>query len=142
MAGRRNAAAMRAVIALVALLAGCTETSLGYPGEWNVPVLATATDGLAFTVSANDFTFDQSYVCPARGDSVNVSLVVSSYAGGSALIEISDSSGVKLVQLPVTQNIVAAQGRSSVLGTPPFTVHLQFTRFHGLLVLGVGASAQ
>ncbi len=41
-------------------------------------------------------------------------------------------------RLLATGNIVQAAGQSTARGTPPYTLHVQFTRFTGTFVLGVG----
>jgi hypothetical protein len=136
---------MRGVPALAGLLAvalaGCfTPTENGIGNSSNTPIVATSGGGLGFTVVARDFTFDRTYAGPTQGDSVSIGLVVSSYAGGSAQIEIIDATTVRQLQLPVTGNVIQAQGQATVHGTPPYTLHVQFTHFSGAFVLGVGAS--
>ena len=125
-------------VGLAVALASCMDPRMHEPGDWNVPVVAATGNGVAFTVSAYQFTFDASYGGIRQADSMAVGLVVSGYGGGSAQIEIVDSSGVQQLQVPVTQNVVEATGQSMVHGTPPFTVHVQFTGFSGVFVLGVG----
>jgi hypothetical protein len=128
-------------IVLAGALTGClTPTAGGSGHSSNVPVVTATGGGVGFTVFASDFTFDQSYAGPTLGDSVAVGLVVSSYTGGSAQVEIIDAHGVKRLQLPVTSNIVQAQGQSTVPGTPPYTLHVTFTHFTGTFVLGVGVA--
>ena len=135
----------RGRLPLAAILAGALAACFSPTGERpqtsaNIPIVAASGDGVGFTVVARDFTFDQSYAGPAQGDSVAVGLVVASYGGGSAQVEITDAAGVKQLQLPVTYNVIQAQGQSMVRGTPPYTLHLQFTHFTGTFVLGVGVS--
>jgi hypothetical protein len=128
-------------IALAGVLAGCfTPTGERMGTSANTPVLGNSASGLGFTVVAREFTFDQTYAGPSQGDSVAVGLVVAGYGGGNAQIEVIDANGVRQLQLPVSYNVVQAQGQSTVHGTPPYTVHLQFTRFTGTFVLGVGMS--
>jgi len=125
----------------VTALAGCfTPTGEGLGRATNTPVIANSTGGLGFTVVARDFTFDQTYAGPAQGDSVSLGLVVSSYAGGTAQIEIIDADAVTQLQLPVTGNVIQAQGQATVHGRPPYTLHVQFTHFSGAFVLGVGVN--
>jgi hypothetical protein len=128
-------------IVLAGGLTGCfTPTGDGMGTSPNIPIVAASSGGVGFTVVARDFTFDQTYAGPAQGDSVAIGLVVTGYAAGSAQVEIIDANGVKQLQLPVTYNVVQAQGQSTVRGTPPYTLHVQFTRFTGTFVLGVGVS--
>ena len=141
MFGKRMKYGLPPAIVLAGALAGCfTPTGEGLGTSANIPVVAAAAGGVSFTVVARDFTFDQSYAGPTQGDSVAVGLVVTSYAGGTAQIEIIDANAVKQLQLPVTTNVVQAQGQSTVRGTAPYTLHVQFTRFTGTVVLGVGVS--
>ena len=141
MFGTRIGGALPLGIILAGTLSGClSPTGDGVGNSTNTPVVAASGGGVGFTVFARDFTFDQTYAGPTQGDSVAIGLVVNSYTGGSAQIEIIDANGVKQLQLPVTSNVVQAQGQSTVHGTPPFTLHMQFTRFTGTLVLGVGVN--
>ena len=135
---RRIAITAPIAAVLAVALVRCMDPRMHEPGDWNAPVVAASGSGVAFTVSAYHFTFDASYGGIRQLDSVAVGLVVSGYGGGSAQVEIVDSSGVKQLQVPVTHNVVEAQGRSMVHGTPPFAVHVQFTGFSGVFVLGVG----
>lgn len=123
--------------ALLLALAACVslDDSTG-TATVNTPVIGAAGNGVAFQVTARDFTFDQRYAGPTTGDSLSVGLVVSAYGGGSALIEIVDSNAVKQLQVPVSGNVV--QGQATVHGVPPYTLHVQFANFTGVLVLGVG----
>ena len=107
------------------------------PGSVNTPVVGAAGQGVSFTVSARGFTFDQTYQGPAAGDSIAVGLVVSGYGGGSALVEIVDGNTAKQLSLPVTGNLVQGQS-TEVHGTPPYQLHVKFTNFTGVFVLGVG----
>ncbi len=136
----RIAVALSAVVGLAGASSAC-DPRLNTPGDWNVPIVAVTSSSVAFTVSAANFSFDQTYFGPARADSVAVGLVVSGYTGGSARIEIVDSSGVKQLEMPVATNVVEAQGASIVRGIAPFKVHLQFTGFSGVFVLGVAAQS-
>lgn len=141
MFGRRLGSTLPVAIVLAGALAGCVNpTGEGVGSSSNTPIVAASGGGVGFTVFAREFTFDQSYPGPTQGDSVALGLVVSNYTGGSAQVEILDANGVKQLQLPVTNNVVQAQGQSTVRGTPPYSLHVQFTRFTGTFVLGVGVS--
>jgi hypothetical protein len=136
---------MRGLLPLAGLLAGAlagcfTPTGEGLGSSANTPIVAASGGGVGFTVVARDFTFDQSYAGPTQGDSISIGLVVSSYGGGSAQIEIIDANAVRQLQLPVTSNVIQAQGQSTVHGTAPYTVHVRFSGFSGVFVLGVGTS--
>lgn len=126
-------------MALVAAQATCREsTGDDFNGtETNTPVVGIAPQALAFSVVAQGFSFEANYPNPRQGDSLAVGLAVSGYAGGSALIEIFDSSGAKRLQQTVTQSL--AQGQTTVRGSPPYRVHLLFVGFTGVFALGVGA---
>jgi hypothetical protein len=141
MVSSRITGTLRLAVVLAVVLAACFSPTGERPQtSTNIPIVAASGGGVGFTVVARDFTFDQSYAGPAQGDTVAVGLVVASYGGGSAQIEIIDANGVKQLQLPVTNNVIQAQGQSTVRGTPPYTLHVQFTRFTGTFVLGVGVS--
>ena len=141
MFGRRMGSTLPLAMVLAGTLAGCVNpTGEGVGTASNTPVVAASGGGVGFTVFARNFTFDQSYAGPSQGDSVAVGLVVSNYTGGSAQVEILDANGVKQLQLPVTYNVVQAQGQSTVHGTPPYTLHVRFTSFTGTFVLGVGVT--
>jgi hypothetical protein len=133
---------MRSTLASALLVATAGCVSLGEPNTGpnmvNTPVVGAAGQGVGFQVVARNFTFDQTYAGPAVGDSLGVGLYVSSYGGGSALIEIVDSTATKQLQLPVSGNVIQAQ--STVHGVPPYTLHVQFSNFSGVLVLGVGVN--
>jgi len=138
----RNVRTLGSAAILAGALGGCfTPTGDALGGPANSPVVAASGAGVGFTVAARDFTFDHSYAGPTRGDSVAVGLVVTNYTGGSALVEIVDANQVAQLQVPVSSNIVQAQGQAMVHGPAPYTVHVQFAHFTGVLVLGVGASA-
>jgi hypothetical protein len=134
-------------LALGAVLPGCDLSAGGGRDPvsgWREPVFnmvttASTPETFSFAVQARDFTFEQSYASPTRGDSLAVSLAVVSYGGGTALLEIRDSAGGALLQQTVEQNIAAAQ--TTVHGTPPYAVHVRFTGFGGLFALAVGAPA-
>jgi len=139
MLGRR-VVVLPVAIALASALVGCLDPRNHDLGDWNAPTVAASSDGLAFTVSGYDFTFDRTYPGPTRGDSVPIGIQVSGYAGGSATVELIDSSGATQLHLPVTGNVAEGQGLSTVHGMAPYTVHLQFSHFSGVFVLGVGAA--
>jgi len=129
------------VIALGAALAACRESTVDdfNRTETNKPVVGIAPQALAFSVVARGFSFEEYYPNPTQGDSLAVGLAVSGYAGGSALIEIFDSTGAARLHQTVTQSI--AQGQTTVRGLPPYRVHLLFAGFTGVFALGVGAQA-
>ncbi len=136
---RRPAVVTLVLFGVCGAIASCLDPRLHAPGDWNAPVVSTSNRGVAFTVSAYDFTFDQRYVGPMLGDSVAVTLVVSGYAAGNALVEVMDSSGAVRLQVPVAQEVVRAQTPTVVHGVPPYTVHVQFAQFRGVFILGVTA---
>jgi hypothetical protein len=131
----RTSTALASALLLAQAACVSLHDSTGTPTV-NTPVVGAAGNGVGFQVVARDFTFDQTYAGPTTGDSLSVGLVVTSYGGGSALIEIADSNAVKQLQVPVSGNVV--QGQATVRGVPPYTLHVKFSNFTGVLVLGVG----
>lgn len=127
-----------AAVAGAALAGGCVSlTDEGVGGPENVPVVGVTSRSLGFTVQGRGFNFEQHYASPTVGDSLAVGLTVVGYAGGTALIEVADSTGTLQLQQTVSQSIV--QGTATVHGTPPYVVHLVFTNFSGTFSLGIGA---
>ncbi len=126
------------LLAFGAALTGCTSvTDSGSTTTANVPAIGQTAQAFGFSVLAQDFTFEDRYASPTQGDSVVVGLAVFGQVGGSALVEVADSTGTTLWQRTVTQSV--AQGQTTVHGTPPYTVHLRFTGFSGVFALGVTA---
>jgi len=135
----RTCLAALPVSALVAILAGCFNPAENQLGSIeNTPIVSSSNGGVAITVLAHDYTFEQSFAGPAQGDSVSAGLVVNAYGGGTAQIEVVDAGNVRQWQLPVTGNLVEGQAQVMVHGQPPYTLHVQFTRFTGNFILGVG----
>ncbi len=128
-------------LAIAAALAGCTSVTGddGTVTTANSPAIGQTAQALGFSVLAQNFTFEDRYTSPTQGDSVVVGLAVVGQVGGSALIELSDSTGATLWQRTVTQSV--AQGQTTVHGAPPYTVHLRFTGFSGVFALGVTAQS-
>jgi hypothetical protein len=128
-------------VALGVGLAACRESTVDDSNQMatNTPAVGLTPQALGFSVVAQGFSFEQTYTSPTQGDSLAVGLAVTGYAGGSALIEIYDSTGARRLQQTVTQSI--AQGQTTVHGSLPYSVHLLFTGFTGVFVLGVAAQA-
>jgi len=120
-------------------IAACTDlmTTGVQGGAMNIPAVGITSESFGFAVQASNFSFEDTYASPTQGDSLAVGLAVVGYLGGSALIEVRDSGGTAIDQQTVTQGI--AQGKTTIHGTPPYTVHLLFTQFTGTFTLGVNA---
>jgi hypothetical protein len=101
----------------------------------NMPAVGVTPQAFGFSVQARDFTFQQVY-SPLSGDSLGVGLSVAGYGGGSALLEILDSTDAVVFSQQVSQSV--AQGQTTVGGVSPYRVRLQFTHFTGVFALGVG----
>jgi hypothetical protein len=129
------------LLAVGAAIAGCTSVTGtdNTIGPANTPVVGVTAQGVGFSVRASDFSFEETYAAPTEGDSLVVGLAVLGYGGGTALLEITDSTGAMLHQQTVSQSI--AQGQTTTGGTPPYQVHLRFSGFTGTFVLGVGVQA-
>jgi hypothetical protein len=130
-------AALSAILVLA--LGGCDDTDRLdiLSTASNLPAVGATAQGLGFTVVARNFGFDQTYASPTMGDTLAVALTVTSYGGGSALLEITDAGGTVRHSQTITSNL--AQGQTTVTGTPPYHVRLRFTGFSGVFVLGVAA---
>ncbi len=126
-------------LAFAAAVAGCTAVTGedGRSSATNLPAIGVTDQSLGFSVLARDFTFEDHYASPTRGDSLVVGLAVTGDVGGSVLIEVTDSTGAMSWQRTVTQGV--AQGQTTIHGTPPYTVHLRFTAFSGSFALAVAA---
>jgi hypothetical protein len=136
---RQAGCATALAMALGAALAACREPTGNALAatETNQPVVGITPRALAFSVVAQGFSFEETYASPTQGDSLAVGLAVSGYAGGSALIEIFDSTGARRFEQAVSRSL--AQGQTTVRGSPPYRVHLVFAGFTGVVALGVGA---
>jgi hypothetical protein len=128
-------------LGLAAVLAGCAAEDVAGPGGTgtNTPAVGVTGQGFGFSVVAQGFAFERTYASPSSGDSLAISLAVTSHGGGSALVEVADADGVIRFAQTVTQNL--AHGEVAPGGRPPYTVHLRFTAFTGMFTLGVAARA-
>jgi hypothetical protein len=136
---RHTRPAVALAMALGCALAACRESTVSDPNgtATNTPAVGITPQALGFSVLARGFSFEETYASPTQGDSLAVGLAVTGYAGGSALIEIFDSTGTRQFQQAVAQSI--AQGQTTVRGSPPYRVHVLFVGFTGMLALGVQA---
>ncbi len=125
------------VLASSLAVGACADTTAA--GMTNVPDVGVTSQSLGFSVQASHFSFEETYASPTLGDSLVVGLAVLNYGGGTALVEVMDSSGTALARQIVTQSV--AQGQTTIHGRPPYTVHLLFTEFTGTFALGVAAQA-
>ncbi|HXY68848.1 MAG TPA: hypothetical protein VEH62_05330 [Gemmatimonadales bacterium] len=129
------------VVAAASLAASCVSLTDDHGGSAtvNVPVVGQTAQALGFSVQARGFSFEQRYGSPTQGDSLALGLAVVGYTGGSALIEVTDSSGTMRLQQTVTTSL--AQGSTVIHGRPPYQVHLLFDAFSGAFTLAVAAQS-
>ena len=126
-------------VALSLVAASCTDmTTPSATGvATNMPAIGVTAQSVGCAVQASDFSFEDTYASPTQGDSLVVGLAVLNYGGGTALVEVRDSSGAAVVQQTVAGS--RAQGQTTVHGSPPYAVHLLFRSFTGTFTLGVAA---
>jgi hypothetical protein len=135
------------VLAALALLVGCEVATSTDPSKdpgllpgVNTPAVGVTPTGFGFAVQARDFTYDQTYGPTVQQATIGVGISVANYTHGMALIEVRDAAGTLVFAQRISGNV--AQGNTTASGTAPFTIHVAFDRFSGLVAIGVGPGGE
>ena len=125
---------------LFAAVAGCSEIiDFGDGSVENVPSFGLNPGQFAFTVTARDWTYDNTFSPSLGAGTLNVGMAITGYSGGDGLVTITDADNVVVFNQTLAGNV--ANGTNiAVSGRAEFKVRIVANDYTGIVSLGVNAT--
>lgn len=128
------------LLAFAVYLTGCTDDEVVNHGYYNTPVVSSALDAFAYSITADTYTSIAAYNLSFTSDSVACSFVITNYYSGISSVRIKDSSGA-VIYVDTLQGNGVSPILITKLQSVPQRFEIDFDHFTGKINFALAKSS-